>query len=585
MWIALWTATANAQVPVPELNSQLFRPSLDSRYTLWTNDSTRQATHTLLGRVMFHYTKDPLTHYGPNGEVTRVISDVVQADIAGGYQLGAVRIGLDVPVMFYADGAGSPSQSGFGDLALDVKGTVLERADAPVGLAFLGRLSFPTGNLPGLTSGNPAAEIEAIVDQDLGEKVFLGANLGFRAIPDAGLENWTDNVYARVGLGYKTTDRSGFSGELISHGVTKGPGLPSEVLLGGWGRAAKDLHMRGGVGTALGRGIGTPQLRAMFGLAFEPTFEPDKDADGITDFDDACPTVAEDPDGVEDLDGCPEATKVTVRVVDADGAALEAAEFEIEPSGTKGKSGEVAGLFGGAYRIRVVAEGYDPEEPTVQIQDTATQEVSITLQKTITTGTLVLQVLDLENQPIEGSTWSARGTDFKDVVVTAEGTELPIASYDLRVEAPGFRPQRVSVSVPKGETARVSVQLAPAKVELKAERIIINESVYFELNKATIKEESFPLLDEVSAVIKDHPELLKIRIEGHTDSRGSASANKLLSQKRAESVRDYMVGKGVAVERLEAVGFGEEKPLDKANNEAAWTKNRRVDFFVAERSD
>ena len=86
-------------------------------------------------------------------------------------------------------------------------------------------------------------------------------------------------------------------------------------------------------------------------------------------------------------------------------------------------------------------------------------------------------------------------------------------------------------------------------------------------------------------ILLDHPELTKIRIEGHTDSRGGADYNRKLSDKRAAAVRDFLIEKGVEAERLESIGYGEDKPLDKRNNAEAWEKNRRVDFFVVERDE
>jgi outer membrane protein OmpA-like peptidoglycan-associated protein len=76
-----------------------------------------------------------------------------------------------------------------------------------------------------------------------------------------------------------------------------------------------------------------------------------------------------------------------------------------------------------------------------------------------------------------------------------------------------------------------------------------------------------------------------VRIEGHTDSRGDDAFNLDLSQRRTEAVRTYLINKGVEANRLEAKGYGETKPLVTGNNEAAWAKNRRVDFFIVERTD
>ena len=83
----------------------------------------------------------------------------------------------------------------------------------------------------------------------------------------------------------------------------------------------------------------------------------------------------------------------------------------------------------------------------------------------------------------------------------------------------------------------------------------------------------------------EHPELSRIRIEGHTDSRGSASYNLKLSKRRASAVVAYLIGKDVAAERLESDGYGETRPINPSNTEQAWTENRRVDFYVVDRAE
>ena len=74
----------------------------------------------------------------------------------------------------------------------------------------------------------------------------------------------------------------------------------------------------------------------------------------------------------------------------------------------------------------------------------------------------------------------------------------------------------------------------------------------------------------------------RIRIEGHTDDVGGAKKNQELSQARAESVRDYLIKKGVEPERLQAVGYGDTRPLDKRKTAEARAKNRRVEFIIVE---
>ena len=132
-------------------------------------------------------------------------------------------------------------------------------------------------------------------------------------------------------------------------------------------------------------------------------------------------------------------------------------------------------------------------------------------------------------------------------------------------------------------------------VRATADRIELDEEIFFELDKAVIKEESFELLDAVARVMLDNPQVLKVEIGGHTDSQGDNKYNLELSQARAESVVTYLVDKGVGPERLTAKGFGEGTPLrdlraelrqirDKAEKlrteQEIYAANRRVEMLI-----
>jgi len=123
----------------------------------------------------------------------------------------------------------------------------------------------------------------------------------------------------------------------------------------------------------------------------------------------------------------------------------------------------------------------------------------------------------------------------------------------------------------------------PEKVRLTAERIEILEMVFFDTNKATIKPVSFGILDQVAQVLQDNPFIKKLQVAGHTDDVGPDDKNMKLSQARAEAVRAYLISKGVAPERLEAVGYGETKPLVPEKTKEARAKNRRVEFLILEK--
>ncbi|MDP2315419.1 MAG: OmpA family protein [Pseudomonadota bacterium] len=156
-----------------------------------------------------------------------------------------------------------------------------------------------------------------------------------------------------------------------------------------------------------------------------------------------------------------------------------------------------------------------------------------------------------------------------------DGVKLGV--YSIALEAPTLRVRTFAVHV--GPMPRVA---PPIAVTVKRDRIDLSDKIYFELDSAVILAESFGLLDAVATALNAHPEVLVVRIEGHTDSRGEAAYNQTLSESRAASVRDYLVKAGVATDRFLAAGFGESMPIDPAETEteAAWDANRRVEFLV-----
>jgi outer membrane protein OmpA-like peptidoglycan-associated protein len=104
--------------------------------------------------------------------------------------------------------------------------------------------------------------------------------------------------------------------------------------------------------------------------------------------------------------------------------------------------------------------------------------------------------------------------------------------------------------------------------------------VQFAHDAATILPISLPLLEQVVTVLRDAPEIRKVRIEGHTDGRGKPTYNRRLSQRRAESVLRQLVKSGIEASRLRAKGFGADRPLAPNDTAANRAKNRRVEFVV-----
>ncbi len=113
--------------------------------------------------------------------------------------------------------------------------------------------------------------------------------------------------------------------------------------------------------------------------------------------------------------------------------------------------------------------------------------------------------------------------------------------------------------------------------------IFILEQVQFDTGKATIKKVSDPLLDEVAGVLKEHKEITRLEVQGHTDNVGTPASNKILSQARAVAVMKAMIKRGIDKGRLTAHGYGQDKPIVANVTSDGRAKNRRVQFAIVER--
>jgi outer membrane protein OmpA-like peptidoglycan-associated protein len=122
--------------------------------------------------------------------------------------------------------------------------------------------------------------------------------------------------------------------------------------------------------------------------------------------------------------------------------------------------------------------------------------------------------------------------------------------------------------------------LAGPVVEIEKESLSLKDSIYFDTAKATLKPQSDRVLDAIATLLKDHTELARVRVEGHTDNVGSAPYNRDLSQRRAASVVNALIQRGIAPGRLIPQGFGFDKPIADNKTALGRAKNRRVEFTI-----
>lgn len=105
------------------------------------------------------------------------------------------------------------------------------------------------------------------------------------------------------------------------------------------------------------------------------------------------------------------------------------------------------------------------------------------------------------------------------------------------------------------------------------------ENVYFDFDKSDLRPDARATLEKNAEWIRGNPGV-KIQIEGHCDERGTEEYNLALGERRANSVKNYLVSMGIGADRLYTISYGEELPADPGHNEEAWAKNRRAHFLV-----
>lgn len=184
--------------------------------------------------------------------------------------------------------------------------------------------------------------------------------------------------------------------------------------------------------------------------------------------------------------------------------------------------------------------------------------------------------------PLEGIIlFQKRWREDQSIAMTAGGGIGLVQGYGTP-EARGFiglayvRPMEEEEEV-------IEVKAAPLPAKIVNDKIVISEQVHFEFNKASIRPESFPILDAVVIVMNQNPKIKLLEVQGHTDSVGADTYNQRLSEKRAKSVMEYLAKNGVARERLTSKGYGEANPIATNDTDEGRAQNRRTEFIILEK--
>ncbi|MFN7925774.1 MAG: OmpA family protein [Bryobacteraceae bacterium] len=172
------------------------------------------------------------------------------------------------------------------------------------------------------------------------------------------------------------------------------------------------------------------------------------------------------------------------------------------------------------------------------------------------------------------------GANIKGVTVGADGRDIVLKGV-VDSEPTKATAGTIAMALPGVRTVDNQLTVAPpvAVIQKKIDEILLKKKIEFETAKDVILPASTPVLDEALAVLKEAPQLT-ITINGHTDSRGDAAANKDLSARRARAVATWFQSHGVESSRLSSAGFGAEKPIDTNDTDAGRAKNRRVEIIA-----
>ncbi|MGM0557878.1 MAG: OmpA family protein [Myxococcota bacterium] len=563
------TASAQDGTGGVEIDAQNFRPAVGphSIFQLETADTLEHLQPT--GGLMLNYASEPLVLEPEDGTTTSVIDQQLAMHVYAGIGLiDRVQLDLEMPVYFVNDGSFGDQQvegSRLGDLSFRPKVMILSSKDGPVGLGLQTDVTLPTG-APQSFVGYPGVQFTPSVIADARvANIIFAANAGVKIRKNQDIRNLGLGERLEYGIGAEAEFVDGLlriGGELngsteLRDAFGNVKESPLEGLLGAKIITSSGFRVIGGAGGGFVSGYGAPEFRAFLGLSYAD-MESDKDDDGISDDEDECPEEPEDYDGFEDQDGCPDLDNDGDGIPDVeDKCPNQAGPAENDgcPKAEETQDPDGDGIIG--------EDDECPEEP----EDRDGFEDEDGCPDPDNDGDGIPDASD--NCPNEKEDMDG----YKD----EDGCPDKDNDLDGIADVNDKCPDEPGLEENQGCPAEEQ------KVVRREQEIEILEKVFFESDKAVIKPESFNLLQQVGLVLRSNPDILKVEIQGHTDSRGSAEYNKKLSEARARAVKSYLVEEAnIDADRLDAKGYGEENLLDEAGTDQAMARNRRVEFKITE---
>jgi outer membrane protein OmpA-like peptidoglycan-associated protein len=513
-----------------------------------------------------------------------LVADQVFVHVGASFtMLDRLRLGLSLPIGVYDTGTNlnytgggatagtlytAPDKAAVGDLRLGLDLRLLGKYRDPASLAIGAQVHLPTGSQQQFTGDGQASVTPRIMlAGDLWDLSYA-ARIGF-------LFRGRDDVFAGTQLGDAITGGFAIGIHAFDHHLLVGPEVAGQTLaknafkqatspadaLFGVHYSWSDWKVGVGAGGGLGDGYGSPSFRLLAGLEWSPAIEEkpaDRDHDGIADKDDACPDVPGVATDNPQTNGCPPvvpkpADRDGDGILDSNDACPDVPGLKTDDPKTNGCPDRDGDGIPDAVDACPDVAGVASDDPKkngcpadrdgdgIADKDDACPDVP-----------------------------GVKSDDPKKNGCPADRDGDGVADKDDACpDTPGIQSDD-----PKKNGC-------PALAAIQNGMIKITEQVQFATGSATILKASDNLMNAVLGILKEHPEIQLVHIQGHTDNKGNAKSNKVLSDKRAKAVMAWLTLKGIEKNRLDAEGFGQERPIDTNETDAGRQNNRRVEFHIA----
>ncbi len=547
---------ASAQVDSPRgwyMDIQRFHPSSDTLGGFQLESARTLELWNPAFALHFNYANRALVTFDRTDTSREfegaLVGHLFAMDLQAALGLGFADVSVNIPITLdmannAGDVAGYPNYdhfSGAGDIRFAVKGRFLDPEKGLVGVGLILPLTLPSGNAHNFNGTYGATFAPQVLVETRPGKFHAALNVGpyltssvvYQAPDGVEVIRTGPEFRLGVGAGYRVADPVDLHGELLAgFGLGGDPSPlrnPAEWRVGARIYPHQTLSVDLALGSGLSAGYGSPAFRFLFGVSFVPSMVKDTDRDGVGDPSDLCVDEAEDKDGFEDKDGCPDPDNDGDGVLDEQDQCPEEAEtvnqFEDD-------------------------DGCADDNPDTDGDGLANVDDSCPDQP----------------EDLDG---------FEDT----DGCPDPDNDGDRVLDADDKCPDQQEVYNGKDDLDGCSDE-GSLSLDFETGEIKLVTPLNFLSKKAVLQDDAKALLDAVAHVIIARKDLLTVEVQVHTETSGDQDFNERFSDARAQIIRLFLVEKGIDEGRLKAKGYGGSQPIVEGTSKSANEANRRVQFMI-----